>query len=199
LLKEVDLLLTSSIREAAKALIQRLSCYPNINGGYLNLHPWLSVPRSNIPDLLRVLEQWSSPTDTSPREYRKQYPNVYPPTPPCFRAVDRDSLSPVEDQFRELVNSWLGTNFEITEEYTRTHSDPYQDTDAELKLFKRAGILLPAPELMARHPVLRRLLASREVSEEILERLREAEVFTSWDCNITFFVRASFYAEIFLF
>ncbi|KAH6888964.1 hypothetical protein BKA70DRAFT_1442577 [Coprinopsis sp. MPI-PUGE-AT-0042] len=148
---------SARLRAAAAKLVTTLQS-PSSSGHRL-LFGYLSIPESTVPKILDSLEYWSGEIQASTNTFLKR----------CPRKIYKWD-EPASDEPRN----------------PRTSGDVYTNNHFEQELYSKAGVLLPPPSLLERHPAINKAVQQKKLSSSLVGDARR-EVHGTWKPNATLF------------
>jgi hypothetical protein len=172
------------LREVIRSLSEKLKNDSLAAEQPMKLASWLSLCRKSIPGVYRSLQYWYKLDGKSTEGFIRSNPSVDAPATPCFDT--RDDVADVQGAALRMMMDKMRMDRDVGP-FTRSGQDPFDDPEFEIKIFKRLRILLPAKELLDRHPMIKKLVLDPQVTDKTL-RLAEKEVLAEWVPNFMLFV-----------
>ncbi|KAH6889594.1 hypothetical protein BKA70DRAFT_1329301 [Coprinopsis sp. MPI-PUGE-AT-0042] len=141
----------------------------------IKLAKWLWLPRTSVAPVCASLEQWLAVRGKTATGMINAPSFMGPAVTPCFKEMDQDELMEVMARIQGFesygANAMTGRgNAPGKGSIKRAKEDVYDDFEFESQWFKRLKICLPPKELLDRHPAMKEALASKTVTDALLDR-----------------------------
>ncbi|KAG2023880.1 hypothetical protein CC2G_001486 [Coprinopsis cinerea AmutBmut pab1-1] len=153
------------LMKTCEALYETLSSSGGL--GPVLLHGHLSIPRSSLPGVIAVLEEWRTPLKKSAARMMELNPTIPPPT--------GNELDDETKRIDAMVRNATGV-------------DVNEDNEFEQRLIDKTRALIPPATLITRHPALKRVLEIRKLTGQALRDVK-TEVMQKWQPNFLIFDR----------
>jgi hypothetical protein len=186
----------SRLKKTIDALLDEILSKSTEKDQPIKLAKWLWLPRASASSVCANLEYRLVATRGKTASGMISAPSFMgPAVTPCFKEMDQEELMEVMQRIQGFeafgANAMLGRGGDTLGKGPIKRSkegDVYDDFEFERKWFKRLKICLPPKELLERHPAVKEALASKTVTEAMLERVKK-EVASDWAPNVLLWVR----------